>query len=250
MKSWFQKWSELILSKSRPDELVIHAYPPLIFVWPIIFLGYFFAIFSGFSWVNTKLEAWIYITTLVTVLLTIGVDLNRNLTVVWIITFIACYFAARWLQDVKGVTIFHKVIRTIADLDPRYSSDMGFIASFFLSFFYVVVLIKARLNDRWRITHNEIEHRVLGQSDNAMARGAKRIAASYPDVLEALILGAGTITVYAAQGNTVLATIPHVPLLPFRMKKISHLLDAMSVTPEGTEEETSDDHHEDTHETS
>ena len=104
----------------------------------------------------------------------------------------------------------------------------------------------AYINDRWRITSNEIEHRSLGHREDATGRGAKRVLARYPDVLELLICLSGTIEVFSATGNRQLLSIKNVPFLPLRMKKISRILEYSNVNDynamiedDGEEDETS-----------
>jgi hypothetical protein len=114
--------------------------------------------------------------------------------------------------------------------------------------------INVRINQRWRISHNEIEHFAMLSKDDSLGRGAKRIITSYPDFLELLLCGAGTIQIYSAQGGTLLRNIPNVPWLFFRSKKISRILEATEVSamlgdeegdqqePQAANEELSDGH--------
>jgi hypothetical protein len=78
--------------------------------------------------------------------------------------------------------------------------------------------------------------------DDSLGRGAKRIITSYPDFLELLICGAGTIQIYSAQGGMLLRNITNVPLLIFRSAKISRILEATEVTASTGDED--DDHNE------
>ena len=106
-----------------------------------------------------------------------------------------------WLQDAKNVTIFASLSAFIAGLQPTMSPHALTLLSSILLIIYLIMIAYAFINDRWRITSNEIEHRSLGHRDDATGRGAKRVLASYPDVLELLICMSGTITVFSATGN-------------------------------------------------
>jgi len=94
-----------------------------------------------------------------------------------------------------------------------------------------------RINQRWRISHNEIEHFAMLSKDDSLGRGAKRFITSYPDFLELLLCGAGTIQIYSAQGGIQLRSIPNVPWLFFRSTKISQILESTEVSASSGEED-------------
>ena len=102
---------------------------------------------------------------------------------------------------------------------------------------YLIMFINARVNQRWRIGRNEIEHFAMLSKDDSLGRGAKRIITSYPDFLELLLCGAGTIQIYSAQGGVLLRSIPNVPLLFFRSDAISRILEATEISPTSGDEE-------------
>jgi len=105
----------------------------------------------------------------------------------------------------------------------------------------VMMIAMVFLNDRWRFTSNEFEHRVWGRTDDSIARAAKRVTASYPDVLELLICFSGTIMIKSPSGDATIRTIKNVPLLPLRMKKLTQILETTTITPGQLEEaETGD----------
>jgi hypothetical protein len=74
--------------------------------------------------------------------------------------------------------------------------------------------------------------------DDALGRGAKRIITSYPDFLELLLCGAGTIQIYSAQGGVMLRSIPNVPWLFFRSKRISQILESTKVSTASGEDDS------------
>jgi fatty acid desaturase len=108
---------------------------------------------------------------------------------------------------------------------------MGLVLSILLTVPFAAMFLVVRLNDKWRITHNEFEHHSWGRADDSLARGAKRVRSTYPDLLELLLAGAGTLIVYSANGNTELRRIHHVPMLPFVRRRIDDLLETIAVTP-------------------
>ncbi len=208
-------------------EVVFHSYPKLIFIWPIIaagFLFYFLPTGAG------EVLAWLYLLLVALVTLTIGVDIERNHAIWWAAVFGLFYFLGRWLADAKQFTLFGDVYRWFADLDVTYDRKFGFCLSVLLLGPYLVMLAWARLQHRWRITHNEFEHYSWGRADDSLARGAKRVRSTFPDLLELLICGSGTLIVYSATGRSELRRIPNVPMIFLVRRRINKLLEYTAVT--------------------
>jgi hypothetical protein len=174
---------------------------------------------------------WIYLVASITVLVTIGLDFERNHAVFWGVVFALFFFLGRWLEDAKGFSFFGNIYGFFNGLDVRYSRGMGLAIAVLMSFPYMLMLLWARLQNRWRITHNEFEHSSWGRADDSLARGAKRVRSTYPDLLELLLAGAGTLIVYSATGRAELRRINNVPMLPLLRRKIDFILSATSVTP-------------------
>lgn len=230
----------IMKSDTTPSSIVLHAYPQFVFAWPVIVFGFFFAAIQSAGWVGDEgrsVIAWIYITILCLVMLAMGVDLGRNSSIFCLVLFVGGLFGILWLQSAYNVTFFKRIGDFLDNLNPQISSAAMVATSIVLTLIYLMMLVMAMVNDRWRITHNEIEHRTFGHKDDATGRGAKRVTASYPDVLELLICCSGTIDVFSSLGTQKLVTIRNVPLLPLRMKKISRILETTSVEGANAEEE-------------
>jgi hypothetical protein len=182
--------------------------------------------------VSNRLEilGWLYILILLVVLLTLGIDIERNHAVFWLVVFIAFFFLGKWLADAKHFTFFGDIYAWYADLNVQYNRSLGLAISCILLVPYVVMLLWARIQHRWRITHNEFEHYAWGRADDSLARGAKRVRSTYPDLLELLLCGAGTLIVYSATGRTELRRIPHVPMIFLVRRRINRLLEVTAVT--------------------
>lgn len=231
----------MLFRKTKKNEAIVYAYPPFVYSWPLILFGYLFAGVQNLGWIGPIGIAWTYIFLIALVMLTLGVDLSRNASIFCLVAFAAVWLGILWLQGVKDITFFAKFGAYLRELEPQISSSTMVTISTLLLFLYVVMYIMAKVNDRWRITHNEIEHRSLGQRDDAFGRGAKRVLAKYPDMLEFFICLAGTIEVYSANGTQKLASIENVPFLPFRMKKIDVILGTKSVRTLSADDDEEDD---------
>ena len=216
-----------------PDEVRFHSYPKLIYAWPLIVAGVAFW-FLPPEWAGVL--GWIYLFLVLVTLTTLAIDLERNFAFVWSLLFLLGFFAGKWVYLAFDVPVFEPVLGFFFGLDTRYDRGFGMALAVLLSLPYAVMLVWVRLNGRWRITHNEFEHRAWGRADDSLARGAKRVRSTYPDLLELLLCGAGTLLVYSANGNRELRRIPNVPMLFRVRKKLDRLLESQQVTPAAREE--------------
>jgi hypothetical protein len=192
---------------------------------------------SGVERARLELLGWIYIWVIVLVLLTLGVDVDRNKAVFFIVLIAAIYLLGLWLHDTRGFTFFGDIYRWFARLDVQYDRSLGLAMSLVLLVPFLLLLVWARLNDRWRITHNEFEHYSLGKANDSLGRGAKTIRTDFPDVFELLLGLAGTLIVFNASGTRELRRIPHIMFLPFVRRRLNQILERTAVTAGEMEEE-------------
>jgi hypothetical protein len=263
-------------ARRQVHEVTFVTYPKLLFIWPLILAGLLFAPFGSPEFAEASAQSqvqeqsaeqpeaaeappaspapavppasprmetfgWVYIFVIFVVLLTLGVDVDRNQFIFWVVLILGLWIGGRWLADVKGFTLFGDIYKWFAWLDVQYNRSLGLALSLILLVPYLLMIAWAHINDKWRITHNEFEHHSLGKSDDSLGRGAKTIRTSYPDVLELLLGLAGTLTVYNATGTKELRRIPHVMLLPFVRKRLDRILERTAVTAAITEEEEDDE---------
>ena len=245
---------------ARVHEVKFVTYPKLLFIWPLILAGFVLYPFGtpdvpaapaaviaeqvevspasgeqpetqpaeGFDRLGTL--GWIYIWVAIVVLLTLGVNIDRNQFIFWLVVIAAFWILGLWLKDAKNITFFGDIYRWFTWLDVKYDRALGLSLSVLLLIPYVIMLLWARLNDRWRITHNEFEHYSFGKMDDSLGRGAKSIRSSFPDVLELFLGLAGTLVVYNATGTKELRRIPHVMFLPLIRKRLNIILEKTAIT--------------------
>ena len=216
----------------KKDAVNFYAYPKLLFAWPLIAAGVIFYFIAGATESAATLEVlgWVYILLSLLVVLTLGVDIERNYAFVWVVIGLLFFFLGQWLSDAKGITVFGDIYNFFEGLDVRYDRGLGLSLSILLAVPYAVMFLWVRIQHKWRITYNEFEHYSWGRADDSLARGAKRVRSSYPDLLELLLAGAGTLVVYSATGRSELRRIPHVPLLPLLRWRINKILETTQVT--------------------
>lgn len=225
-------------SSRCPEEVVFVAYPKILFLWPLILAGYIFALFAG-ALNPGALETlgWVYLTIAVLVLLTVSVDVNRNQAIFLGVLIFALWILGLYLDAVKSIPIFGWIFNWFAALDVQYNRAFGLALSVVLSIPTVVLIALAYLNDRWRINHNEFEHYSFGKMDDSLGRGAKIIRTEFPDMLELLLGGAGTLIVYSAGGSKELRRIPHVMFLPMVRRKLNLILETVAVEHVGAHDD-------------
>jgi hypothetical protein len=218
--------------KNKKDAVNFYSYSKLLFAWPLIAIGVLFWFIAGDdpSAYMSEVLGWIYIFAVLIVILTIGVDIERNYAFVWLVIFAMFFFLGRWLQDAQQITVFGNIYEFFNSREVRYDRGLGLSLAVLLAVPYAVMLLWARIQHKWRITYNEFEHYSWGRADDSLARGAKRVRSSYPDLLELLLAGAGTLVVYSATGRSELRRIRHVPLLPLLRWRINKILETTQVT--------------------
>jgi len=212
-------------------EVTFYTYPKFIFTWPLIAMGFLLWLPAHYGWMSLEALAWIWGLTLILVVVTMGLDLNRNYTMFWLVVLAALWLMVLWLGE-KGVTLFVDVYHFFCNLNPHYSANLGLMVSIPLLVFYAIMWLWTRLNCKWRITHNEFEHYQFGRMDDSLARGAKRIRTSYPDFFELIVCLAGDLVIYDSTGKRMIRRIEHVPLLPWLKRRINSILETTAVTTE------------------
>ncbi len=212
-------------------EVRFVAYPKLMFVWPLILMGLLLWPFAAPDASADRLEtlAWVYVFTLALVLMTLGVDVDRNQAAFWVVLVFAIWILGKWLKETRGLDFFAWPYLWFDRLDIRYDRNLGLGVSVIMAIPFAVMMGWARFNDSWRITHNEFEHYSFGRMDDSLGRGAKTIRTEFPCVFELLLGGAGTMIVYNATGTQELRRIPHVLFLPTVRKRLNKILEATSV---------------------
>lgn len=225
-------------------EVRFTAYPKLLYIWPIILAGFLLYPLAGAAADGSTFEAvlgWVYIMIIAFVILTLGVDVDRNSAIFLVVLTVAVWLGAFVLENFKDVPILSWVHDFFVEqLNVKYDRGFGMALSVILLIPFTMMVIVARFNDRWRITHNEFEHYSFGKMDDSLGRGAKSIRASYPDVFELVLGMAGTLVVYNATGTQELRRINNVLFLPLVRKKLNKILETTSVTAAMIEEDDDD----------
>jgi hypothetical protein len=213
---------------SNEKRIVFFTYPPLIYTWPIIAMGIIFWPLALLGVSSTAL-GWIYTTICTFVLVAMGVDLDRTKTFMWGLAA-SVIFLLITLAGYNNIPVASHILSFLGLIAPEYSYKFGLVMSIFLGIGFILMIIGTRVNDRWVVTHNEFEHISLGRVDDSLARGAKTIRTSYPDLLESMLCLSGSLLIYDSLGKRLLRKIDHVPFLPFLRSRMAHFLEVTAVT--------------------
>lgn len=214
--------------KAIPTEINFYSYPNLVFVWPLIVAG---PLFAGLEKVvPAEVLGWLYAGVSLLVILALGIDIERNHVFMLALAGMAIAFAGMWLADAQNIPVFGEIFRWFADMDLQYDRTFGNILALFLAIAYLLMIIGTRFNNKWRITHNEIEQRAWGRREKAYPRIGKTFRTTYPDWLEALLCLSGSLVVSDSRGDRIVEQIDHIPLLPFKARRLDRILETWSVT--------------------
>jgi hypothetical protein len=216
-----------------PHRVSYTGHTKIIYLWPIILMGYLFRLFPE-SWTHTETLAWVYLLLSLTCNLAVTVDLSRNYGIFWLVFILLVVVSGMWLKDRWQIPLLSNLIHWFAGLNVHYDRGYGLAFSIILSFFFVIGLFWAWANHRYTMTHNEVVHHVWGRGDRSVGRGARIINVTYPDWFEFLLCFAGTIVVHDSTGRTTICRSENVPLLPFRARKIDKILETVRVTDESS----------------
>lgn len=219
-----------------PGQVIFYAYPKLLLVWPLIVIGPILWALGSWAGVDQEFLAWVYIFASTLVLVAMGVDVERNQAIFWLVAILAVFFLGMWMES-KQILIYANIYKFFNDMDVKFDPNFGLVISIMLAVPYAAMFLWSRLSHKWRITHNEFEQISFGRRDLSVARGAKTVRTSYPDWFELLLCFSGTLVVYDATGSRVLQRIENVPMLPFLRKKIDRILEATAIVDAATIEE-------------
>ena len=186
-------------------EVVFHAYPRLIFAWPIILLGFLLYPLDAWGVVRPDILAWLWGSTLFVVILTLGVHVNRNLSLFW-----AVLGSAIWLLGTY----------------PRHAA-LAFSVALLVP--YLLCWTGARVDEKWVLTHYEVERRRKFSQRESLPRGGLTIDAQYNDMFKFIFgFGGGSLRILDREGN-LLREIRWVFFLPRVRQRIDEIVEVAPV---------------------
>ena len=212
-----------------PREIVFHAYPRLIFAWPIILLGFLLYPLDAWGVVRPDILAWLWGSTLFVVILTLGVHVNRNLSLFWAVLGSAIWLLGIYLRDLRGFAPLSGLSQFVADLNPPYHRHAALAFSVALLVPYILSWAGARIDEKWVLTHYEVERRRKFSQRESLPRGGLTIDAQYNDMFKFIFgFGGGSLRVLDREGN-LLREIRWVFFLPRVRQRIDEIVEVAPV---------------------
>jgi hypothetical protein len=218
-----------VTAGSWPREIKFHAYPRLIFAWPIILMGFLLYPLDAWGLVRTDILAWLWGSTLFVVILTMGVHVNRNLSLFWVVFGSAIWLLGIYLRDVRGHTLLSRLSQFVADLNPSYPRHAALTFSVALLVPCLLCWARARIDEKWVISHYEVERRRKFSQRESLPRGGLTIDAQYNDMFKFLFgFGGGSLRILDRGGN-VLREIRWVFFLPWVRQHIDEIIEVAPI---------------------
>jgi len=200
----------------------------LMYLWPIMAVGWLGTLL--FPIIRPEVLGWIWITTLLVVLITVAADVDRNKLLVLIGLILICWMGGFILQKNQNIFVLSTIYDFFARQDVMFNKGMANVMSVIIAIILAGVIIVGWFDGRYEITTREITHKRVFRTSDSLPRAAKRIKRDWRDVAEAFIgLGAGDMIVLDSQKNIVMR-IPNVPFLWFFRQDVDHILDVLATT--------------------
>lgn len=228
-------------AERRSAEMRFGSYPLFAMFWPLVAGSEICAWILHWRPDWSANVTWVFLTILLTCLVTTGFDVRRNLAIGWLLFIALCWVGGIYLRDQQHIPVLGQIRHFLASLDATVSPGFLHAIAVLVGVGLVGVFLNVFVNHRWRVTHNELHLVRRGDIEDAITRGAKRISVEYPDVFELLLLGSGHIVVRDSKGKEEIRRIPRVPLLIFREKQLDQISEVWGVSLQNDPANTGED---------
>lgn len=162
-------------------------------------------------------------------ILTLGVHVNRNLSLFWAVLGSALWLLVIYLRDLRGFAPLSGLSQFLGDLNPPYARHAALAFSVALLVPYLLSWAGARIDEKWVLTHYEVERRRKFAQRESLPWGGLTIDAQYNDMLKFIFgFGGGSLRVLDREGN-VLREIRRVFFLPRVRQRIDEIVEVAPV---------------------
>jgi hypothetical protein len=224
---------EVYLPRRRPrahGTVYVASFPPILFFWPTIIVCIFAALSQAASGSNSIVAGWVFIGMLTLNFIVLAHDFDQKQFIIFVLLLVVLGLLA-WIASLYGFMFLRRAVNWFFDFKPILSTDVYLLLGGVLMIMFLFGLISPRFN-YWKLEQNEFIHYLQPAGrDRSIARTQCSVYKEIPDIFEYLLLfGGGTLVI--RRNDQVLATIPHIPFLSFRMPAIEHLLGETRVVVE------------------
>lgn len=143
--------------KKKLPDVYIWAFPAFVVCWPFIVVGYLLPVLMGIGLLSEQVGAIMWLTTLVFIMMAMGLDFDREGTVYLLgtsfITFLLGVIITIWLQ----IPVLKDILEFIGVLRFRISADSMLMLSLALSIVYGGMIVYVYFCNRWRVSPGIME---------------------------------------------------------------------------------------------
>ncbi len=206
------------------NKIKIYDFPPLILTWPLLAAGYLLFPLDAWHIVSNEALGIFYTGLSFFVIITLGGDLKRGLFFITFLLLLVLYLILAMVFGNKG--LFEAVGWVYTSIDFEYGRRSAFLLSILLTAAWASMLTYTRLSSVWILSESEWEHISFAERIEAFeASGAyQKVEEVYPDWLELILGGFGTIILKDSRSQKVLAEIRHVPFAHWKKRKANDFL--------------------------
>jgi hypothetical protein len=200
----------------------IASFPPILYFWPTIIVCVAAALSQAASGTDSLLAGWFFVGVLTLNFIVLAHDFDQKQFVI-LMLLLAVFGLLAWIVNLYGHTFLRTAVNWLLGFKPILSTDTYLLVGGVLIILSVLGLMSPLLS-YWKLEQNEFIHysQPAGRDRN-IARAQCSVYKEIPDIFEYLLFfGGGTLVI--RRNDQVLATIPNIPFLSFRMPAIETLL--------------------------
>jgi hypothetical protein len=211
----------------------VASFPPILYFWPTMIVCIFAAMTQAASGSGSVVAGWFFVGVLTLNFIVLAHDFDQKQFIVLMLVLIVLGLLA-WIVNLYGFTFLRNSMNWIFGFRPILSTDVYLLIGGVLIILFLLGSVSPRFS-YWKLEQNEFIHYLqpVGR-DRSIARAQCSVYREVPDIFKFLLFfGGGALVI--RRGDQVLATIPHIPFLNFRMHAIEHLLGETRVVVEASE---------------
>jgi uncharacterized membrane protein YuzA (DUF378 family) len=171
---------------------------------------------------NSVAAGWFFVGMLALNFVVLAHDFDQKQFIIFMLALIVFGLLA-WIMGLYGFAFLRNLVGWMFGFRPILSTDVYLLIGGVLIIMFLFGLISPRFN-YWKFEQNEFIHYLQPAGrDRSIARAQCSVYKEIPDVFEYLLFfGGGALVI--KRNDQVVATIPHIPFLSFRMPAIERLL--------------------------
>lgn len=215
-------------------DLTFHSHTKMVYTQPFVWIGFIGLVLSYIPIIPELALSLASITIIITVLLTLGDDFKLGKMLIIGAVVLAITMTTLYIGEKFDISIVERISRWIMNLNIPYPRWYLFAMSVTFTPFYCTYICESKINHTFTVNHNEICERRMGQDDTSYAHKEYDMKIRFPDWLEVLNCGSGTIQLI--KDGQVSKEIGDIPWVWWTRRKIDKMRNSTSVNVENTSE--------------